>query len=384
MSTQTNNMRCLATAFIAGLALTAGVGCGELDDSPDTTDFSTRTAALPASFCEVNVTGKGMVNVEDEYIAGVVACENGNAPPEALRAQAIAARTYAAFMMGERGSIADSQAGQVYSCGRAPGPEHIAAARATSGQVLTHNGELIASFYVSGVMPSTSSCVPTARDKANASSIDGRVEKYVTYNTGRTSGSVQPSSLGHMQNVHNRGCMSQNGSTCLANGGRSAASIFRYYYGDDVRVTQLGGSCVEDVPDAPEPVPSDGGGTGSEEPPGEDGGSTCTSAAQGVTIVPRSGWNARPMRGNRSLHTPNRITIHHTVQPTTIDGAAAVRSAQRYHQVNRGWADIGYHFLIARDGTIYEGSPENRQAAHVANQNSGNLGKLPIDRKSVV
>ncbi len=377
MFTPNTTLRRFAPAMLAGLALFVGAACGEIDDDPTQGEaYATRIAPLPASFCQVNVQGRGMVSVEDEYVAGVVACENGNAPPEALKAQAIAARTYAAFISGNRagGTLVDSQRDQVFTCGRAPGPEHFEAARATSGQVLTHNGKLIASFYVSGVRPSSNSCVPSARDRANASSIDASVERHVTYNTGRVGNNVQPSSLGHPSNAANRGAMSQNGSSCLANQGRSVASIMRYYYGDDVRITQLGGSCVQEVPDTPEPPPGGGDGGSTSDPPGKDGGPACTTAAQGVTIQPRSSWGAQAPRYNRPAHTPNRITIHHTVQGTNIDGAAAVRSVQSYHRNNRGWADIGYHFLISRDGTVYEGNPEGRQGAHVLNQNSGNLG----------
>jgi hypothetical protein len=40
----------------------------------------------------------------------------------------------------------------------------------------------------------------------------------------------------------------------------------------------------------------------------------------------------------------------------------------------KGWCDIGYHFLVAVDGTVYEGRPSQYVGAHVANHNTGTLG----------
>ena len=51
-----------------------------------------------------------------------------------------------------------------------------------------------------------------------------------------------------------------------------------------------------------------------------------------------------------------------------------VRGFQRYHMVTNGWCDIGYHFLIGRDGTIYEGRPLTQLGAHVGGHNTGNIG----------
>ncbi|MCA9547416.1 MAG: N-acetylmuramoyl-L-alanine amidase, partial [Myxococcales bacterium] len=41
----------------------------------------------------------------------------------------------------------------------------------------------------------------------------------------------------------------------------------------------------------------------------------------------------------------------------------------------RGWCDIGYHFVISQSGLIFEARRgEDRPAAHVENQNTGNIG----------
>jgi hypothetical protein len=321
--------------------------------------------------CRVNVAGKGWVDTETDYLPHVIACENGNAPLEALKAQAIAARTFAKFKMDvERVAIPDSQYGQVYSCGRQPSALHIQAVQETAGQVLTHNGSIIAAFYVSGVTPSTTSCIPSSADKARANATDRLMESRVTYNRGRTGANVLPAQrpMGDPGNPANRGVKSQNGSSCLANQGRPAAGILRFYYGDDIRVTDLGGSCSGEVSDGP------GGGDSTPNDPGANDAASCRETDTAPAIVTRAQWGARTAKNNSSVHTPNKITIHHTAGVNRITGGAGVKGIQDYHMNTKGWSDIGYHFLIDQDGTIYQGRPENRVGAHVLNQNTGNLG----------
>jgi hypothetical protein len=76
-----------------------------------------------------------------------------------------------------------------------------------------------------------------------------------------------------------------------------------------------------------------------------------------VTIVPRSGWNAAPARPYK-LHEPVKITIHHegTRFAATDDAARKIHAIQTWGMgPDRKWSDVPYHFLIAPDGTIYEG-----------------------------
>lgn len=46
----------------------------------------------------------------------------------------------------------------------------------------------------------------------------------------------------------------------------------------------------------------------------------------------------------------------------------------RTGHLNRGWADIGYHFAIDRNGRVFQARPLELQGAHVKNNNPGNLG----------
>ena len=40
-----------------------------------------------------------------------------------------------------------------------------------------------------------------------------------------------------------------------------------------------------------------------------------------------------------------------------------VNEVRRWH-LDRGWSDVGYHYLIDRDGTIASGRPVERSGAH--------------------
>ena len=83
--------------------------------------------------------------------------------------------------------------------------------------------------------------------------------------------------------------------------------------------------------------------------------------ANELTIIPRSGWNANEPRPYKQ-HTPVRITIHHegTRLEMTDDAAKKIRNIQVWGMgKDRNWTDIPYHFLIAPDGTVYEGRNVN-------------------------
>lgn len=52
------------------------------------------------------------------------------------------------------------------------------------------------------------------------------------------------------------------------------------------------------------------------------------------------------------------LVVHHTAVKVTGDkrsGVERVRAIYQYHAINRGWGDVGYHYLIDEDGQIYEG-----------------------------
>lgn len=66
------------------------------------------------------------------------------------------------------------------------------------------------------------------------------------------------------------------------------------------------------------------------------------------------------------------IVIHCSATAPSVDiGAAAIRS---WHVVDNGWSDIGYHYVIRRNGSIELGRDANTAGAHARGYNKTSLG----------
>ena len=50
-----------------------------------------------------------------------------------------------------------------------------------------------------------------------------------------------------------------------------------------------------------------------------------------------------------------------------------VREVRDWH-LKRGFNNVGYHWLIDRDGTVVAGRPEEKTGAHVKGHNTGSIG----------
>lgn len=231
-----------------------------------------RSEAPLAAVCEANVKGVGLVSTEDKYLANVVHCENGGAPFEALKAQAIVARSYLYYKMETSGSIADGTGDQVYSCGSGPTAEQIKAVKDTAGKVLRYNGVTVCSFYVAGGAATAPACTGSST---------AATEKYVTYNEGKSGSGITQTTLGYVAptNYRNRGCLSQLGSRCLANAGKTAEDIIRFYYGSDIVIETAVGACVPTTP----PVDA---GSDTATPPKDTSVPDTTGADTAVVDVP--------------------------------------------------------------------------------------------------
>ena len=51
----------------------------------------------------------------------------------------------------------------------------------------------------------------------------------------------------------------------------------------------------------------------------------------------------------------------------------SVETIHNYHK-NKGWAGIGYHYYVRKDGSIYRGRPESMAGAHCPGVNSNSIG----------
>lgn len=79
-------------------------------------------------------------------------------------------------------------------------------------------------------------------------------------------------------------------------------------------------------------------------------------------IVSRTDWGNPDGQGSRRAPTYQGVThiiIHQSETPNSLNGysdwSGWVRSVWNYHTNVLGWGDVGYNYLIAPTGTIYEG-----------------------------
>lgn len=105
------------------------------------------------------------------------------------------------------------------------------------------------------------------------------------------------------------------------------------------------------------------------------------SAASGGVIA-RSVWTSKApvARKLNRMGGITRITVHHegwkpvwfTDTQATAERLALIRDSH----LERGWADIGYHYIIDRSGRVWEGRDTAFQGAHVREENEHNLAVM--------
>ncbi|MCC8180670.1 MAG: N-acetylmuramoyl-L-alanine amidase [Planctomycetes bacterium] len=103
-----------------------------------------------------------------------------------------------------------------------------------------------------------------------------------------------------------------------------------------------------------------------------------------TSAMSRNSWGATAATPNKmkAMNGVTRITIHHegSAKPnndtTPNQVAATLRLIQSQHRKRMGAGDIGYHFIIDRTGTIWQGRDWNFQGAHTSGANSHNLGVM--------
>lgn len=68
----------------------------------------------------------------------------------------------------------------------------------------------------------------------------------------------------------------------------------------------------------------------------------------------------------------NEIILHCSATAEGKDYTVA--DIRRWHVQGNGWRDIGYHYIIYRDGTIHLGRPVEEVGAHTTNHNAHSIG----------
>ncbi|HTP11846.1 MAG TPA: N-acetylmuramoyl-L-alanine amidase, partial [Anaerolineae bacterium] len=121
-----------------------------------------------------------------------------------------------------------------------------------------------------------------------------------------------------------------------------------------------------------------------------------------LTLITRAGWGAAPpnlqAQAEHGLFDPvtnpegwltysgsltdtfNTVIVHHSALPFA-DGPRAI---QQGHMGLKGYADIGYHFLIDGLGDLYEGRTLGTRGAHTGGHNTGTVGVVLLGNFNVI
>lgn len=128
------------------------------------------------------------------------------------------------------------------------------------------------------------------------------------------------------------------------------------------------------------PIPAPDLGRDAYDPP-----AAAASPYAALGVIARSRWTRSGPVGSRvnPMGRIDRITLHHegwtpvhfTDARATADRLETVRGI---HVDQRGWGDLGYHFVIDRAGRVWEGRDVRFQGAHVKNHNEHNLGVMVL------
>ncbi|MFT5723190.1 MAG: hypothetical protein ACI9JN_000299 [Bacteroidia bacterium] len=86
--------------------------------------------------------------------------------------------------------------------------------------------------------------------------------------------------------------------------------------------------------------------------------------------------------GTRINHQVNHCIVHHAASSNSNhDYVNVVRNIYLLHTQTNGWDDIGYNFVVAQDGSIFEGranqdidSTDNIKGAHFCGKNTNTMG----------
>lgn len=71
------------------------------------------------------------------------------------------------------------------------------------------------------------------------------------------------------------------------------------------------------------------------------------------------------------MKTIRYLVVHCSATPASRDiGVAEIRAMHK----KQGWRDVGYHYVIRRNGQIEKGRPDDQPGAHVQGHNGHSLG----------
>lgn len=88
-------------------------------------------------------------------------------------------------------------------------------------------------------------------------------------------------------------------------------------------------------------------------------------------IVGPKTWAALGVGSLPNTRRIDKIIIHCSATPEGKD--FTVDQIRQWH-IDRGFSDVGYHYVIYRDGSIHKGRPIEKVGAHTTGQNAHSIG----------
>ena len=78
----------------------------------------------------------------------------------------------------------------------------------------------------------------------------------------------------------------------------------------------------------------------------------------------------------KSVRKITEIIVHCTATPEGND--TTVEAIRKAHMRERGFSDIGYHYVVYLDGSIHEGRSVHQAGAHCSGHNSNSIGVVYV------
>tara|TARA_R110002126_G_scaffold202624_1_gene349982 strand:+ start:1043 stop:1456 length:414 start_codon:yes stop_codon:yes gene_type:complete len=72
------------------------------------------------------------------------------------------------------------------------------------------------------------------------------------------------------------------------------------------------------------------------------------------------------------MRTIKEIIVHCSATPEGRD--VKTETVRGWHVNERGWSDIGYHWVVELDGSVNKGRDESRSGAHAKGHNRASIG----------
>lgn len=88
-----------------------------------------------------------------------------------------------------------------------------------------------------------------------------------------------------------------------------------------------------------------------------------------MQIITKNYKWAKPLKYRNVKEVVDDIVLHHSASGNNL-------TPEQIHaeHIKKGWAGIGYHFVIAHDGKVYTGRPITAVGSNVENQNAHIIG----------